>query len=287
MKKQNKIIFLQGVPGSGKSHFCREYMKLAPDDTVRVNKDELRAMMHNSMHSKGKENEVLAVRNFIIEQSLAIGKDIIVDDTNFAEKHLKKIEEIAAKFDAIVEIKSFTHVPLETCLEQNLKRLTPVREKVIRQMYNQYVKPQITPPIYNFALPNALLCDIDGTLALFDRKVVNAYDRDFTKDAVNRPVYILLNQYNAPAILVTGRQEKHREQTELWLKMHDIPYDKLHMRQTDDMRSDYTIKQEIYNEHIKNKANILAVFDDRLSVCRLWHELGLPLFRVGDPDADF
>lgn len=69
--------------------------------------------------------------------------------------------------------------------------------------------------------------------------------------------------------------------------MHDIPYDHLHMRQTDDKRSDYIIKHEIYNEHIRDKYNILAAFDDRLQVCRLWYELGLPLFRVGDPDADF
>lgn len=27
--------------------------------------------------------------------------------------------------------------------------------------------------------------------------------------------------------------------------------------------------------------------DDRLRVCRMWHSLGLPVFRVGDPDADF
>lgn len=287
MNRQNKLIVLLGVPGSGKSYWCNQYMEGHPDDTVHVTKDILRAMMHISKHSKSKENEVLAVRDFIIEQSLSIGKDLLIDDTNFSPKHLARIEELAAKHNAIVEIKSFTHVPLETCLDQNLKRSHPVREKVIRQMYNQYVKPKPVPPIYDSALPNALLCDLDGTLALFDRKAVNAYSRDFTKDAVNRPVYILLNQYNSPAILLTGRQEKDREQTELWLKMHDIPYDKLYMRQTDDKRSDYIVKEEIYNEHIKDKVNVLAVFDDRLQVCRLWYELGLPLFRVGDPDEDF
>lgn len=287
MKKQCKIIVLRGLPGSGKSYWCREYIKEHPNDAVRVNKDDLRAMMHNSIYSKGKEKEVLAVRDFIVELSLEAGKDVLVDDTNFHPKHLERMKEIAARCMATIEIKSFEHVPLETCLEQNLKRSTPVREKVIRSMYNQYIRPEPIPPIYNYDLPNAVLCDLDGTLALFDRKTVNAYSRDFTKDTLNRSVRMFLNQCNMTVILLTGRQEKDREQTESWLKMHDIPYEHLYMRQTDDKRSDYIIKQELYNEHIKDKYNILAVFDDRLQVCRLWHELGLPLFRVGDPDADF
>src|SRR6266849_4881411 len=169
MKRQCKIIVLKGLPGSGKSYWCREYMKEHPD-AVRVNKDDLRAMVHSSVYSKGKENEVLAVRDFIIEQSLSIGKDVLVDDTNFVKKHLDRMEEIAAKFNAIVDIKDFSHVSLETCLEQNLRRSTQVREKVIRSMYNQYLRPEIPAIEHDSALPNAVIVDLDGSLALFDRK---------------------------------------------------------------------------------------------------------------------
>src|SRR5581483_7726503 len=184
MSKQRTIILLKGLPGSGKSYWCREYMK-EHSDTVRTNKDDLRAMMHSSMHSKGKEKEVLAVRDFIVGQSLELGKDVLIDDTNFASKHLERMEELAAKFNATVEVKSFEHVPLETCIEQDLKRLDSVGERVIRRMYNQYLKPK-TPTIeHNHMLPNAIIVDLDGTLALFDRTKVNAYSRDFTKDTLN------------------------------------------------------------------------------------------------------
>src|SRR5205807_145480 len=144
-------------------------------------------------------------------------------------------------FNASVEIKDFSHVPLETCLEQNLKRSTPVREKVIRSMYNQFLRPEIPVLEHNSVLPNALIVDLDGTLALFDRKVVSAYDRDFTQDELNRSVYTLLNRYSEDTtiFLVSGRQEKDREATVTWLKMHAIPYDHLYMRQTDDKRGDY------------------------------------------------
>jgi hypothetical protein len=59
------------------------------------------------------------------------------------------------------------------------------------------------------------------------------------------------------------------------------------MRQDDDNRPDYEVKREMYETHVKGKRNVEAIFDDRLQVRRLWYELGLPLFSVGDPDADF
>jgi len=286
MKKQNKIIFLRGLPGSGKSTWAKQYQAEHPE-TVRTNKDELRAMLHDSKYSKGRENFVLAVRDFTIDKALEDGHDVICDDTNFHEKHFARMKEIAARHMATIEIKDFTDVPLEECIERDRKRPNYVGEQVIRRMHRDFLQTAPTSPEYNYKLPNALLCDIDGTLALFDRKAVSAYSRDFTKDTLNRAVSILLHRANMTVILLTGRQEKDREQTELWLRMHDVPYEHLYMRQNDDKRSDYIVKRELYDRYIKDKYNILMVFDDRLQVCRLWHELGLPLFRVGDPDADF
>jgi len=137
-------------------------------------------------------------------------------------------------------------------------------------------------------LPNAIICDIDRTLALFGESE-NPYHRDYLKDSVNRSVYAILCRFQADTtiFLVTGRKESDRVVTKQWLANNAIPYDYLYMRQTDDIRNDYTIKLEIYNKYIKYRCNVIAVFDDRLQVCRLWYELGLPLFRVGNPDADF
>jgi hypothetical protein len=59
------------------------------------------------------------------------------------------------------------------------------------------------------------------------------------------------------------------------------------MRHNGDYRKDVVVKEEMYNDHIKGKYNVTVVIDDRLQVCRMWHRLGLPLLRVGDPDADF
>jgi hypothetical protein len=60
------------------------------------------------------------------------------------------------------------------------------------------------------------------------------------------------------------------------------------MRETNDNRPDTVIKRELYEAHIKGKYNVLGIFDDRPSVCRMWREdLGLKVLQAGDPHFEF
>src|SRR5215472_3409163 len=108
---------------------------------------------------------------------------------------------------------------------------------------------------------NAMIIDLDGTLALFDRATVSPYDRDFLQDKPNKSICALFDRfaYDTVIILLSGRKECHRKQTIQWLDMHLIRYDYLYMRVTDDKRCDYTVKQELYNEHIRDKYTVLMV----------------------------
>ena len=46
------------------------------------------------------------------------------------------IKDVEDKY--IVEIKDFTNVPLDICLERDSKRENPIGEKVIRGIFNKY-----------------------------------------------------------------------------------------------------------------------------------------------------
>jgi predicted kinase len=52
-----KIIFLKGLPGSGKSTWTEEYKKLNPN-TKSVNKDAIRNELHGGIWSRENEAEV-------------------------------------------------------------------------------------------------------------------------------------------------------------------------------------------------------------------------------------
>jgi len=80
-----KLLMLKGLPGSGKSTYAKTLLEKG--GWVRVNKDDLRAMMHNSKHSSKKEVMILRVRDLIVKEALERNLNVVVDDTNFHPKH--------------------------------------------------------------------------------------------------------------------------------------------------------------------------------------------------------
>ena len=186
------------------------------------------------------------------------------------------------------EIKDFTDVPIGDCIKWDAMRANSVGVAVIKGMYNQYLKKDPVPIPYNDDLPEMIICDLDGTLCLFGGK--NPYDRDFSKDQSNPLVEAILDasiRAWVNVVFVSGRTDKFREITQKWLDDHHYQNCPLFMRKDGDTRRDVEVKQEIYETHIKGKFNVVMVIDDRPQVCRMWYKLGLPLFKVGDPDAEF
>ena len=51
------------------------------------------------------------------------------------------------------------------------------------------------------------------------------------------------------------------------------------MRKNGDSRRDSIVKEEIFWNDIEPKYNVLAVFDDRDQVVKMWRELGIKCFQ--------
>lgn len=293
-----KLIMTKGLQGSGKTTWSKAYQEKNPN-TVRVNKDDLRAMLHNSIYSKGREAFVLKMRDYIVREALSEGHDVIVDDTGFNPIHEATLKELAHVGKAEFVIQDFTDIPVKECIKNDLKRPNSVGADVIWDTYNKWMKKPAQVIERVKGLPSCILCDIDGTLALFGDK--NPYDRDFENDTTNEPVALLVNKliegsYFAESggvgeiIFVSGRKESAREKTEKWLQEKIIGFETkvtLFMRETEDNRKDTIIKQEIFDREIRGKYNVNFVLDDRPVVCRMWRELGLCVLQVGDPDVEF
>jgi hypothetical protein len=131
------------------------------------------------------------------------------------------------------------------------------------------------------------MVDVDGTIALI------ASDRSYydmtriLEDVPNEPICELVRMFKEKGywvIIVSGRDDSCRENTETWMKYHDIPYDFLHMRKAGDSRKDMIVKQEIYHANIEPFFNIVFAVDDRPQVIRGWRELGLTVLQLNDID---
>lgn len=285
-----KILILKGLPGSGKSTYARQLVDKHLNQWKRINNDSLRDMLDNSKWSGPNEKFIGKVRDVLILEALAAGKDVIVDNCNVNPIHEARIRELVTKYGKPVDIEVlFFDVPVTECIERDLKRPISVGEKVIRSMYNQHLRPEIPVIAPIDGVTSAIICDIDGTLALHvDR---SPYDTEKCEtDLVNTPIRHLVNTYVANGetlIVVSGRDELYRPHTERWLTNNGINWHLLFMRPRADRRNDNIVKQEIYEKFIRGQYNVRFVVDDRLRVVRMWHEQGLTVLRVGDPDADF
>lgn len=285
------VTILKGLPASGKSTWSKKMLDEHPGMYKRINKDDLRAMLDNAYWSKGNEAFVLKVRDWLIIEALKEGKHVLVDDTNLDPKHEARIRELVSEYakeaDRLVkvEVKEFD-ATVEECIERDAKRPAPVGEKVIRDIHTRHIAPVGRMPFYSEqdkSLPKAIICDIDGTLALISGR--NPFDASkCERDLINEPVVNIARQYKALGyiiLLLSGRSVVHRVQTLNWLAVHQIPYDKLFMRYEGDMRKDSVIKKELYEKYIKGVYNIDFVLDDRNQVVDMWRkEAGLLCLQV-------
>jgi predicted kinase len=286
-----KLIYTKGLPASGKSTWARSMVE-KHDYMKRVNKDDLRSMIDNNIWSWENEKFILKIRDQIIERTLIDGHSIIVDDTNLAPKHVTRFHEIVNAINDVHKLnikvqEQFFDISVEECIRRDLNRERSVGEKVIRDMYNKYLNPikRNEQPVYNPDLPDAIICDLDGTLALYDDQGNSArhYDRDFINDKCNKIVLDVINRYcvDNKLIIFSGRNGKYFQETQQWLALNKIYPDKFVMREATDRRKDIVIKQEMYETHVKDKYNVKFCIDDRRQVIKLWQSLGLYVLDVG------
>ena len=130
-----------------------------------------------------------------------------------------------------------------------------------------------------------VIFDLDGTFAFLGDR--SPYDASRAEgDEVNEAVLFVYEAIRGgkpetAIIIVSGRDDRWRPETERWLARHGVTYDALHMRRKGDRRKDTVVKREIYERHIVGKYTVRVVFDDRDQVVRLWRDdLSLPCFQV-------
>lgn len=324
----SKLLITRGLPASGKSTWAETLLGVAlgamdkthtPDEYkwVRINRDDIRKMAHNSAFIPGvTEDVIIAMRDSMIRAALRKGWNVINDDTNLKMRVARDLHKIAREEGVEFEINdSFLEVDVEECIRRDHHRGLDdplginkyVGEDVIRDMHNRYLKgrpglpypdlaeddPTIFEPVdwyhhHSASNPACVIVDIDNTVAHNDgRRGWYEYD----KVHLDTPKWDVIGVIELVAlggdqiVFVSGREDSCREVTAKWLETH-LNIDDLHlyMRKTGDHRPDDVVKHEILmNEVVKDWWPTL-VFDDRSRVVKMWRQCGLTTFQVADGD---
>lgn len=155
---------------------------------------------------------------------------------------------------------------------------------------------------------DVIIVDIDGTLSLMEG-IRGPYDYDKVHlDKPNKPIIKLIkilstSKYtNIKIFIFSGRMNKKLKKpikingincfdtiqlTISWINEHLGRgfWDNIFLREDLDFRCDRIIKKEMYEEHIKDKYNVLYVIDDRERVVNMWRDdLGLTTLQVAKGD---
>lgn len=294
------ITLTVGIPASGKSTWAKQYV-LDNADCVRICRDDFRAMLKNStMLDRDGENFVSTLVESSVRQAVQNGLNVVVDQTNCNFKFLQKLIAFCLPLDD-VKLKFFP-ISLEEAVKRNANRPYPVPDDVIHRMADSLNKmPTITiepdhlirkqvvdPYVAPANLPPAILCDIDGTLAIMQDR--GPFDwAKVGQDKLNISVAKMLCAHNVHThiIILSGRDAICRPETEKWLSDNRIEYDALCMRPVNDCRPDTVIKREIFDDCIRDKFDVIGVFDDRKSVKRMWVQLGIHVFDCNQHDLEF
>lgn len=294
----SKLYIMKGLPASGKSTKAKEIVEASGGNTVRLNKDLLREMLHyyrpdltDKPFNRKNEEQIREAQRMLARTFLEKNVNVIIDDTNLNPKTLRGWIDLAEEYSAkheIVDMKT----DVITCVLNDDER----RDRGERYVGSTVIKNMsIQWGITKFSPNSVIICDIDGTIAdiehrrkhlLGEKKDWRSFFQDMHLDNVNAPVAKeIIEQYNKgrTIIYVSGRPDTYKEETLAWLHKNNLSFAyTLIMRGANDTREDSIIKEEILNTYFPDKQVISKVYDDRPRVIRMWKKNGLDVVDCGD-----
>ncbi len=293
----NTILMTKGIPASGKTTWTLNEMRKNPNKYKRVNKDLFREMIDAGLHDRNNEDFILKIRDYAVESALLKKHDVIVDDTNFSDKHFNAMCKIAKSIEDVLVQEKYFECSLKEALDRNSKRENKVPEHVIENMYVKHIKNKSIACRSEYFPPNNfenvkddlknVIVDMDGTLAMSNDR--NIYDlSQVLNDTINDRIKNLVKIFHSNGfkiIIVSGREDICKQDTIDWLNINEIPFNDLYMRKLKDYRKDSIVKREIYeNFIIPNFGKVSYAIDDRPQVCKMWRELGITVLQLNHLD---
>lgn len=296
------VHVMTGLPASGKTTAARRLQAESEGRMRRVNLDDLRTMLDIPSPERGRshahEQTVLAIQDAAVRAAVDDGFDVVVDNTHLTPHIPKRLKSAVAGLATFV-VHDFTDVTLEECVRRDSERERSVGEEIVRLLADKHTKarkggwqltdawlndqPPVDPYVAVPALPSAVMCDIDGTLALRGDRGPYDFSRcgeDLLNVSVRQALHSFRRADNDVIVLLSGRGEEHREKTEEWLRRHEVPYDELWMRDIGDGRRDDVVKAELFDRHVRHRFAVRLSLDDRDRVVAVWRRMGLPTWQV-------
>tara|TARA_B100000214_G_C23952946_1_gene621360 strand:+ start:229 stop:666 length:438 start_codon:yes stop_codon:yes gene_type:complete len=135
-----------------------------------------------------------------------------------------------------------------------------------------------------------ILCDIDGTIANNDHRQhflqgKKDWDGFFSELINDEPIFPIINKVieehdaGKDIIFLTGRPERYRYSTTLWLKEYFNFELKILMRKDNDQNNKLKVKKEIFEKNFRVN-DIDYVIDNDIELLKQWEDMGIDVYEV-------
>jgi predicted kinase len=120
------IILLCGPIGAGKTSIAERLAEELEGSSV-ISSDRFRRRVYDRL---------------IREAEMRLGKAryIILDATFYREAYRRRILDLASRRERVLTV--FLDCPLETCLERNRRRSSPVPERAVKIIWREFERPE-------------------------------------------------------------------------------------------------------------------------------------------------
>lgn len=276
--------------------------------------DNFHTMYYNI--DEGIRDNIEKLVSLNVQEKIQEHDYIILSNTNLTEKNRSAQHNnlINNKFTVIYKV---FNPNIYDLLYQNSIRKNIVNENVVFDMYLklQHSKEHLLnfdnlefvidhetheQSFHDSNERTCIICDLDGTIAHVKKDKSGNNSRshfnmskvheDEFDDIIFSMVLALHRRYDSDIIFLTGRSADCFTRTIEWLDYYLGPFGmsfqkgdyQLYSRNNHDYSKDFKIKRELFNTFIKDKYEVLAVFDDRPVCVDLWNDLGLKTIAVAD-----
>jgi len=135
------LIMIVGIPGSGKSTFCKELVSSVKDGII-LNSDSIRKELFGNEKTQGNPKDIFEIMNNRCKENLSVGKTVIYDATNINSVYrIDLLENMKSYYDQAdcYMIKT----PIHVVKKRNKKRDRKVPENIIFKMHHNLETPHL------------------------------------------------------------------------------------------------------------------------------------------------